>query len=146
MPERIIRRHSTYIDSMLRRVAVRSAAWSGTPQMAHHARMSAGEGTVRACSIREHLDSCHPAACATCLAVSSASLRISRSRAASASSACCALAERTGAENSPRLDVPVFFVRHGTVPDRLERRCAQLDDGGLVPQLGASPIRWTEAI
>src|ERR1035437_7798244 len=82
MPERIIRRHSTYIDSMLRRVAVRSAAWSGTPQMAHHARMSAGEGVVRACSIREHLDSCHPAACATCRAVSSASLRIARSRAA----------------------------------------------------------------
>src|ERR1039457_3405217 len=115
MPGRIIRLHSTYIDSIFRSVAVRSAAWSGTPQMAHHARMSAGEGVVRACSIREHLDSCHPAACATC-------------RAASASSACWALAERTGTEDSPRLDVPVFFVRHGTVPDRLERRCAQLDD------------------
>ena len=70
------------------RVAVRSAAWSGTPQMAHQVRMSAGEGVLWACSIREHLDSCHPAARATCLAVNSASLRISRSRAASASSAC----------------------------------------------------------
>ena len=45
----------TSIESVLRRAAVRSAAWSGTPQIVHHVRNS-GEGMVRACSIREHLD------------------------------------------------------------------------------------------
>src|SRR6266404_5756961 len=137
MPERTIRRHSTYIESMLRRAAVRSAAWSGAPQIVHHVRMSSGEGMVRACSIREHLDSCHPAVSATCLAVSSASLRISLNLAASASSACCAVAERTGIEGSPRLRGPVVLVRDATVPGCLERRSAQLDDGGLVAQFGA---------
>src|SRR5271166_7088959 len=43
----------------------------------------------------------------------------------------------TGTEDSPRLRGPVVLVRDGTVPDRLERRSAQLDDGRLISQLGA---------
>jgi hypothetical protein len=45
--------------------------------------MSAGDGAVRACSIREHLDSCQPAARAIARADNPASILMSRSRCAS---------------------------------------------------------------
>ena len=61
-PGRSSRRHWVHIESAARDAVIRSAAWSSARQIRHHARISASDGGVRACSIREHFDSCHPAA------------------------------------------------------------------------------------
>ena len=63
------RRHSVYIESAAREEAIRSAAWSSAWQIRHHSRMSASDGAVLTCSIREHFDSCQPAASASARAV-----------------------------------------------------------------------------
>src|SRR6266508_4966395 len=135
MPLRCSRRHSTYIDSMERTDAIRSAAWSDAPQISHHSLMSASDGVARACSIREHFDSCHPACRASALAVRPASSLISSSRLARACYARWALDD--GEVGTERLSVDrswdlVFVVRDCALPHRLERGGAQLHQGSIL--------------
>src|ERR1039457_786233 len=142
-PGRSSRRHWVHIESAAREAAIRSAAWSSTPQIRHHARMSASAGGVRACSIREHFDSCHPAAAATARLVSPASSLISRRRSAICCLACCTVDEVTMVQSytgawSGRLVLP---VRYRPVPHRLERRRARLDLGRV---LGYLPALWRD--
>ncbi len=44
MPARVCRCHSTYIDSMLRAVAIRSGIWTSAWQARHQALMVSSEG------------------------------------------------------------------------------------------------------
>src|SRR5579859_954248 len=138
-PGRSSRCHWVHIESAARDAAIRSAALSSAPQIRHHTRMSASDGGVRACSIREHLDSCHPAAAATARLVSPESSLISRRRSAISCLACCTVDEVTMVQSytGARSGRPVVPVRYRPIPDRLERRCAHLDLGRILGNLPA---------
>src|SRR5271154_6286340 len=101
--------------------------------------MSASDGGVRACSIREHFDSCQPAAVATARLVSPESSLISRRRSAISCLACCTVDEVTMVQSytGAKSGRPVVPVRHRPVPHRLERRRARLDLGRILGYLPA---------
>ncbi|KUO16106.1 hypothetical protein AQJ91_37500 [Streptomyces dysideae] len=55
-----MRRHSTYMESTARAVAIRSAVWSPAPQSAHQALMSASEGAASPFWMRVVFAGCQP--------------------------------------------------------------------------------------
>src|SRR5882724_1172118 len=128
IPARACRRNSRYADWTARLVAIRSGTCSSAPQARHQSRRSLSEGGCTPCSILLTRVKCWPVAAARTRPERPASLRISRSRAPSASWACRA-----------ELDGGVLTVRYRQVPHGLERRPAQPQVSGLIRLEHADP-------
>src|SRR5437762_14012904 len=85
-----------YIVSIWRTVAIRSASWPSARQARHQTRMSSSDGFWSPCSNLLIFVKCQPTKAASARPVRFASLRISRSRAPSASRACWTEVDKSG--------------------------------------------------
>ncbi len=105
IPSRCWRRHSRYIESTARAVAMRSAVWSWAEQAAHQARMSVSEGAALARRTREALAGCQPHRADSSRPVIPASRTRCTRRPARASRATWALEEGDRWEENARVKV-----------------------------------------